>query len=435
MHILLVQPRVSAEPAYPLALAGMIPFLEDAGHTVTGVDLCFEPVSRITELVQSGAVDWVGATVLHHNSESVLNWMWPIRNIRSVQTFVAGALPTLDPMGALARTGANFAIIGPPEHTVTELINAPKNQPVANVAQEGQSAPELRPTPRFEQMPSPDRRVFPVEQYSHAMRSTALPYTQVVTSRGCDLHCGYCPVPKMRPEGFDPRSADAIVREWTQLIAEHGIRSIHVEDDNFLCDRERVIALCQKLIQANSPVMWELVNGIRPDQVDDDLLAVMATAGCNRIVFSFEHLQTHHKPAIGYTLSQAEAAVAGARSAGMRVGGYFIVGLPGESLSSTLMSIRYALTLGLDDANWVPFYESPGSGFYGCASTVDATALPRQQAVRLTKAATVMFFANPRTFGRLGSEMVATPATLPSLAEKAVELLRAGGPVPLRDSP
>ena len=83
----------------------------------------------------------------------------------------------------------------------------------------------------------------------------------------------------------------------------------------------------------------------------------------------------------------------------------------------------------------MPFYESPGSGFAGCVSTVDATALNRRQAVRLAKAATVAFFANPRTFGRLGSEMAATPATLPALALKAVELLRAGGPVPLRDTP
>mgnify|MGYP003309735511 CR=1 FL=1 len=41
MHILLVQPRVNAEPSYPLALAAMVPLLEGAGHTVEGIDLMF----------------------------------------------------------------------------------------------------------------------------------------------------------------------------------------------------------------------------------------------------------------------------------------------------------------------------------------------------------------------------------------------------------
>jgi len=228
---------------------------------------------------------------------------------------------------------------------------------------------------------------------------------------------------------------ERVVEEWMGLVSNHGIRSIHVEDDNFLCDKARVVELCRLLILEGSPVAWELVNGVRVDQVDTALLQQMAQAGCSRIVYSFEHIQTDHNPAIGCTLKQAKDAITWAQSANMRVGGYFIVGLPGESLSSTLLSIRYALNLGLDDANWVPFYESPGSGFAGCVSTVDATALPRTQTVRLAKAATVLFFANPRSFARLGSEMVTTPATLPALAEKAVELLRAGGPVPLRDTP
>ena len=80
----------------------------------------------------------------------------------------------------------------------------------------------------------------------------------------------------------------------------------------------------------------------------------MAAAGCRRIVYSFEHLAAGQPPAIGTTLQHAERVVAWAKASGMRVGGYFMVGLPGESLSSNVLSIRYALGLGLDD-NWVPF--------------------------------------------------------------------------------
>ncbi len=433
MRVLLIQPRVSAEPAYPLALAGIIPLLEGAGHTVIGRDLCFDDEAEVLAL--AGDVDWIGATVLHHNAPSVRRWMAPLTDSGRVRTFVAGALPTLDPMGALAQTGAEFAVVGPPEDTVADLIDSAAPEHVAGVVHRTRATPKPRFHTPMALLPSPDRRVFPVEQYTHAMRSTALPYAQVITSRGCTLSCPYCPVPSMRPDGFDPRDPAQVAAEWDTLVTAHGVRSIHVEDDNFLAERGHAEAICRALTDRGVSVAWELVNGIRPDQVDEVLLSRMAAAGCRRIVYSFEHLAAGQPPAIGTTLEHAERVVAWAKASGMRVGGYFMVGLPGESLSSNVLSIRYALGLGLDDANWVPFYESPGSGFADCISTIDATALDRRHAIRLAKAATIAFFANPRTFGRLGSEMAATPATLPSLALKAVELLRAGGPVPLRDTP
>ena len=435
MHILLIQPRVSAEPAYPLALAGMVPLLEGAGHTVEGLDLSFDDERTIHDRVQSGDIDWVGATVLHHNTEEVARWMRPLQKARGVKTFVAGALPTLDPMGALMHTGADFAVVGPPEETVADLVDARDPRTVSGVVHQNRPVPSPRIHTPPALLPLPDRRVFHVEQYSYAMRSMATPYTQVFTSRGCHHRCPYCPVPALRPDGLDARTPEQVVAEWKALVHDHGVASIHVEDDNFLEDPERVRQICAQLIETKLDVQWELVNGIRVDQVSAPLLRQMANAGCSRIVFSFEHLSTEGAPAIGYTWAAAERAVKWARESGMRVGGYFIVGLPGMSLQSIIASVRLGLQLGLDDANWVPFYETPGSGYAGAATTVDATSISRSSAVQIAKIAHIAFFAQPRSFARLASEMVATPATLPSLARKAVELVRAGGPVPMRDTP
>jgi hypothetical protein len=229
--------------------------------------------------------------------------------------------------------------------------------------------------------------------------------------------------------------AEQVAEEWQLLVDNHGIKSIHVEDDNFMEDPQRVRDICDQLTDREVNVQWELVNGIRVDQVDANLLKRMARAGCTRIVFSVEHLSAEGAPAIGYDLDSAQAAIELARQFGMRVGGYFIVGIPGISIQQTLSSIRMSLKLQLDDANWVPFYETPGSGYAGAATTVDQSSISKRHAVQLAKAAHLLFFANPRSFTRLTSEMVSTPATLPSLARKAVELLHAGGPVPMRDTP
>jgi len=211
--------------------------------------------------------------------------------------------------------------------------------------------------------------------------------------------------------------------------------SLHIEDDSFLADTGRVRAICRELSQAPLGAVWELVNGIRPDQVSPQLLHEMAQAGCVRIVFSFEHISSGHTPAVGQSAQVATAAVQAARDAGMRVGGYFIVGLPGVDVQETLASIVHALRLGLDDANFVSFYESPGSAYAGAGSALEATTLSNKATSRLVQAAQLGFFGDLGALRRLITDMIETPRTLPALAHKAWELLRSGGPIPMRDTP
>jgi radical SAM superfamily enzyme YgiQ (UPF0313 family) len=438
MHILLVQPRVTSEPTYPLALAGLIPGLIEHGHTVHGVDLQFEGVDRIGEVLASHPIRWVGATVMHHNAPQLSAWMGELSQHPGLQTFIAGALPTLDPAGALARTGADFAVVGEPEQTVAELVNALDPGRVPGIVHRSggriQHAPPRVSSP-LHQLPIPDRSVFPLARYSFAMRSSATPYAMVTTSRGCHRQCPYCPVPALRPRGFDPRGPEAVVAEWRDLVDGHGIASLHIEDDSFLSDPGRVRAICRLLQARPLGAVWELVNGVRPDQVSTALLQEMAGAGCVRIVFSFEHISSGHSPAVGQSIEIADAALQAARAAGLRVGGYFIVGLPGVDLQETIASIIHGLRLGLDDANFVPFYESPGSAYAGASSALDATKLPARTAEGLTQVAQLAFFGDLSALRRLIADMIETPKTLPALASKAWELLASGGPIPMRDTP
>lgn len=438
MHILLIQPRVTSEPTYPLALAGMIPLLQQAGHTVHGLDLQFQEISAINEVLKAHPVDWVGATVMHHNAAEVGRWMAPLARASGPRSFVAGALPTLDPAAALARTGADFAVVGEPEQTVAELVEALSPRGVPGLAYRSAGRihhTQARRPPALASLPPMDRSVFELQRYSFAMRAEATPYAMVTTSRGCHMHCPYCPVPTLRPRGFDARSPESVVAEWRTLVREHGIQSLHIEDDSFLADLGRVRAICRLLTAEPLGAVWELVNGVRPDQVSPALLVQMAAAGCSRIVYSIEHTCSGHSPAVGHTLELSRGAVLAAQQAGMRVGGYFIIGLPGVDLQESLASIVHALRLGLDDANFIAFYESPGSAYAGAGSALQATTLPDKVTAKLVQAAQMAFFGDLSTLRRLISDMLQTPKTLPALAAKAWELLRSGGPIPMRDTP
>ena len=43
-----------------------------------------------------------------------------------------------------------------------------------------------------------------------------------------------------------------VVDEWENLVTEFGVKSIHVEDDNFLADKHRVHAIYTALSIADS---------------------------------------------------------------------------------------------------------------------------------------------------------------------------------------
>jgi anaerobic magnesium-protoporphyrin IX monomethyl ester cyclase len=433
MKILLVQPIVSAEAAYPMGLAAMVPGLQEAGCQVFGVDEHFDSLESMLALCQQHAFDWIGASVVEHNAEHVGQLLRTLRAQCGARIFVAGMWPSIHPSSALRRCEADIALIGAPERTVVDLMRTGRPGPGMASLRDGEcqvfAAGNRAP---LAELPLMDRTVFPVLRYSYAMRSTAMPYAMTFTSRGCARSCLYCPSPAQHPGGFDARPAAQIADEFEQLHEAHGIQAVHIEDDAFLTDRSRVMALCVELTGRGNTLNWELVNGVRPEHVDLALLQAMAEAGCARIVYSFEHLFAGGHAEVGVDIALARKVVAMTRRVGMRVGGYFIAGLPACGRRTTVRSLIAALQLGLDDANFVPFHPLPGSAY---GERYAETTSSRRRAHWLCVGASAAFFLQPRTVKNFSVDLGREPKTLLALGHKAVELLSRGGPVPVRDNP
>ena len=64
------------------------------------------------------------------------------------------------------------------------------------------------------------------------------------------------------------------------------------------------------------------------------------------------------------TISQAKNAVYAAKSAGLRVGAFFIIGYPGESNVTVLDTVRFASSLPLDYMSFTLPYPIPGTPLY-----------------------------------------------------------------------
>lgn len=225
------------------------------------------------------------------------------------------------------------------------------------------------PRKDVDSLPYPAYQYLKMDRYTNlqptidAVRGPSYP---ILTSRGCPYQCSYCS--QIGPRLWRSRSPENVVAEWRWLVRELGAREIGVLDDSFNIDRDRVMRICDLIIaEGLNRVPWIMINGIRANIADVEMLTRMREAGCIRTAFGVESgNQRILDDVIGkhLTLEQVRRAFAAARSAGLETIGFFIIGLPGESEATMDDTIRFACELDPLVANFSMATPYPGTRMY-----------------------------------------------------------------------
>ena len=213
-----------------------------------------------------------------------------------------------------------------------------------------QPAPEEKLSVRSPLVSDLDAIEFPeYSLFPAAVQARLVSDYPLLTSRGCVFNCTYCSVPNISGRRFRRRSAAAIVRELTWARKRWGIASFELIDDSFNIDIERSKEICRTLIEARLGLRWTCPNGIRADLIDDELAALMASAGCWMVMLGVEHAEPRILRSVnkGESIQEIEDGVRCLQGAGIEVGAYFIIGLPGDSLAATRTSLEWARRLGV----------------------------------------------------------------------------------------
>ena len=210
-------------------------------------------------------------------------------------------------------------------------------------------------------LPMPLHHLLPLDRYRTPM--IAGPYTFIVTSRGCPAGCKYCIKHVSYQYSVRLRSPEKLVEEM-RLLQGLGIHHIHMYADLFTVSRDQVVELCRLLIRDGPKVTWTCNS--RVDYVDEEMMQLMGRAGCMLIAWGIESgneliLTRAHK---GYKMDQAHTALRWAHAAGIKNWGYFIIGLPGETVETIRETIATAKRLPLDIALFHLAAPYPGTPFF-----------------------------------------------------------------------
>lgn len=214
----------------------------------------------------------------------------------------------------------------------------------------------------LDNLPIPDRTFLDYRKYSSILFPGAYSAT-IITSRGCPYRCNFCKLYFQKPIC---RSAKSVIEEF-KYLESLDIKEVEIYDDTFTWSQQRVEDICKELIKEDIKINWSIRDRVNSYNVD--MLKLLKEAGCSRIHYGIESgvqkvIDIMKK---NITLEQAKQAVVGAKQLGFEVLTYYMFGNLNESIDDMNETIRFAISLPCDYAEFSITIPYPGTELYQVA--------------------------------------------------------------------
>lgn len=216
-------------------------------------------------------------------------------------------------------------------------------------------------------IPLPARHLFPMHLYQSSAQLRGKKTLNIMTSRGCPYRCAYCSGHINFGRSFRYFSTERVIEELKIMIRDFKIDGIQFYDETFTVNKKRVFELCDALIKNNVNLPWTCFT--RVNLVDEELLTAMKKAGCYQIFFGIESGNQRLLDLIkkDITLDQARNAVKLCKNIGIESFCSFMINLPSETKEESINTIKFAIELDPDYAQFPITTPFPGTELYNIA--------------------------------------------------------------------
>jgi radical SAM superfamily enzyme YgiQ (UPF0313 family) len=354
----------------PLSIGFLAGYLLSKGIPVEVLD---EQLSRITEgdlktLIEVRGVRIIGISVLTLTAARAyelgadIKAKWP-----HVTVIMGGIHVTVLPEEPLLKGAADIVVRNEGEITlyevVTRLFRSATCDDVAGISilRNGRVVhhPDRTLIADLDVLPP-----FPYHLFEH--HRARYQFGNLLLSRGCPYECIFCSQRAISGRRYRVHSPERAFREIETLVFTYGQKFLFINDDNFLCNREYVNQLCDRIIGRGFPDDIQIGFNGRGDALDASLLQRMREAHFAFILIGFETGSERLMKMIkkGETVQQIERGVRLAKQAGFTVGGQFIIGFPTETRRESLQTLCHALRLPIDFVRFNLLVPYPGTEVY-----------------------------------------------------------------------
>ena len=194
------------------------------------------------------------------------------------------------------------------------------------------------------------------------------PSIQIFTGRGCPCRCNFCVYPQtMHGHKYRARSPENVVAEFEYIANNFAdVKEVVIEDDTFTIDKDRLTTICNLLIEKKLPKRLRWLCNARVNTLDLATMKLMKKAGCRLIIPGIESGSQEILNNIkkGTKIEQYLPYVRNAKKAGLLIHACYMVGNQGETKETMQQTLKLALKLNTDTAQFFPLIPYPGTEAY-----------------------------------------------------------------------
>lgn len=350
MKVLLINPnQFKTPPVPPIGLEYIAGQMNDGGHEVEIVDLCFSnnPLVVLDHSFKEFLPDIAGLTVrnvdsvLYHTNEFFLDEIKAIvQHIKSnygTKIVIGGTGVMTNPEGVMEYLNADFAMAGPGEGIINECINEIQNSPVSKKIFRGKNVTNQQ-----------CRRITGKTDYKKYFDAGGIAGFE--THKGCSSSCVYC------LEANSPVRLKKIKNVISEIkdITDIGYRNFHLCDSEFNEDLDYCLEFLNELKKSGLNIKWALY--MKPSNHNRLLFRLMKDTGVSLITLTVD---SWGKCPLYY--EDIEKIVFSAKAAGINIFIDFLTGFPYEGEDTLLWHLDFFRRIMPDSVNintYIRLYKS-----------------------------------------------------------------------------
>lgn len=365
-----------APVSVPLGLAYIGAFIRDLPNvSLTTLDnnaLKLAP-HQFAEIIRKQNPDIIAISIL----TATVYTTWEMARVAKqicpdVIVVVGGMHCSALPENTLSERAIDYGIVGEGEPAFRELVIAlqkgddPHNMQNLVYRDDDRVVvnPRREPISNLDGIPFPARDLFDTNRYGLNVnrRTTSAKSTTMLTSRGCPYGCIFCSK-SIYGRHFNQRSVGNVIEEM-KLLEREGYGEVLIVDDTFTVNRTWVLEFCKLFIKENISLQWNC--HARVNTLDEEVVRAMKEAHCTGMAFGIESGNEKILKSIDkqITLGQARSAVRMCRKHGITSLCSYIFGHPGDTWQSVNDTLRAALEIDSDYANFCVLVPMPGSRIF-----------------------------------------------------------------------
>jgi tryptophan 2-C-methyltransferase len=180
----------------------------------------------------------------------------------------------------------------------------------------------------------------------------------LLTKNGCPFACNHCVEPDAKGSAVSRRTADAVVDELESLVSQ-GIYDVHTTDSEFNIRPTHGKEILREIItrqrRSDGPLrrlrLWIYAH---PVPFDEELVDLLAEAGCHGVSLSAEHMCRENlavwdaprgRVGLAYTIDDVRRVTKLLSDRGIIITTELLLGLPGETIDTLKRAIDESLEL------------------------------------------------------------------------------------------